>query len=115
MANSIYSSLLSTPTSLNCCCNPYVEEKLIRGLPLCPCFVVINTTPFDPRDPYIADDAASLRISRDSISFGLIVSRPPEIGKPSTTYRGELELVMELTPRILIDIPAPGLPDTSCT
>ena len=50
-------------------------------LPSLPVLVVIITTPLAPRAPYIAADEASLRISIDSISLGLI-ERSGLVGAP---------------------------------
>src|SRR5210317_100276 len=54
---------------------PVRAEKLYVNFFVLPLFVVISTTPLDPREPYIPVAAASFNISTDSISFGLIVAK----------------------------------------
>ena len=78
----------------------------IWGTPVLPLFVVINTTPFAPREPYIAVADASFKISIPAMSVGLIklsglppslpkspplppgLAEPPDKGTPSTTKSG---------------------------
>ena len=57
-----------------------------------PFFVVIRMTPMAPREPYIADEAASFNTSIDSISWGAMLFRlkldVPSTIIPSITIRG---------------------------
>ncbi len=94
-------------------------------------------TPLDPRDPYIAEAAASFSTSYDSISFGLRFTSgfnpvsapspapteelPPVVGLvtgiPSTTTNGDVLAVIEDAPRIRIVDEEPSAPvfDVNCT
>ena len=89
--------------------------------PVFPFFVVMITTPFAPRAPYIAAEDASFSTSIDSISFGLNVNNgfvgAPLLdsfvvtnGIPSNTYKGSLPALILAAPRTLIDIPPSTLP-----
>ncbi|MNI17070.1 hypothetical protein D3C73_704270 [compost metagenome] len=103
-----------------------IEEKESRKASPLPFFVVINNTPFDARDPYIAVDDASLSTVMLSISFGLIRLRklpllplipPVSKGTPSNTIKGSLLALKEAPPRIRIVLPEEGEPllDITCT
>ena len=67
-------------------------------------------TPLPALEPYKAVAAASFNTEKDSISSGLILFNPVEIGKPSTTINGWLLLLIETAPRIRKAIPCPGIP-----
>ena len=58
----------------------------------------------------MAAEEASLRISIDSMSDGLICDRLPAspTGNPSTTISGVFEPLSELLPRMRTTAPAPG-------
>ena len=56
-------------------------------------------TPFAPRAPYSALEAASLSTVMDSMSAGLISFMLPGYGTPSTTYSGLLPALREPMPR----------------
>src|SRR5690606_13903678 len=83
--------------------------KLIFPWPLVPDFVVISTTPFAAREPYIAADEASFRICMLVISLGER-KRILSTGTPSTTYKGSLLPLKDVVPRTRIDISDPGAP-----
>ena len=66
-----------------------------------PRFVVMTTTPFAARAPYIDDDEASLSTDTDSMSDGEIALKSElEIGTPSRMNSGAVPELMELVPRI---------------
>src|SRR5258708_18920558 len=112
-----------------------VSEK--RGVPAWPRLVVMITTPFVARDPYIDDAAALFSTSMDSMSAGFTSARrltmlswvlagaPPDalviefappgietllIRTPSTTNNGSPLSLSDVTPRIWICPPPPGAP-----
>src|SRR5690606_6145326 len=59
---------------------------------------------------------ASFNTLNSAISSGLIDDRlNPSIGKPSTTYKGELSCVIELPPRMIISDSSPGWPESELT
>ena len=69
-------------------------------------------TPLAPRAPYKALEAASFKIEKDSMSFGLIVDNDiPSKGNPSTTNNGSLLAFNEEPPLTLITASLPGVPD----
>ena len=57
--------------------------------------MVIKTTPFAALEPYREVAAASFNIEKDSISSGLILFNPVDIGSPSTTNNGSLPPFIE--------------------
>ena len=75
-----------------------------------PFLVVIIITPFDAREPYIADADASFKTVIDSTVAGFNEAKNEEeptfvvlsSGNPSITIRGSLLAKSELPPRILI-------------
>ena len=73
--------------------------------------VVTITTPFAPRAPYRAFEAASFRTVMLSMSLGLRLLRSPEYGIPSTIHRGSFPALRELNPLIRIDGLEPGWPE----
>ena len=91
-------------------CIPVEVLKLTVVFPTLPRLVVTKTTPFAALEPYREVEAASLRIEISSISSGLISLISPDIGKPSTTYKGLLPPETDNCPLIRTDIPPPGLP-----
>ena len=64
--------------------DPHFASNLITASPPRALLVVMSTTPFAPRAPYIALAAASLSTDMDSTSFGLISEMDPSYGIPST-------------------------------
>ena len=76
-----------------------MELTEIFGLPASPRLVVTMTTPFAPRTPNTAVEAASFRTDRLSISFGSTVFSGRST--PSTRMSGlALESDREPTPRM---------------
>src|SRR5438093_7156862 len=63
------------PSSLSGEFEPMRWVAVNRGAPERPRFVVMMTTPFVARDPYIDDAAALLSTSIDSMSFGFTSAR----------------------------------------
>ena len=64
---------------------------------------MIRITPFAPRAPYKAADAASFNTVIDSISWLLIVLRSPSNGAPSRITNGAFPALIEPIPLILTD------------
>src|SRR6266853_843599 len=66
--------------------------------------VLMMMTPLEPRTPYSAVSAGSLRTSIDSMSLGLTPVRyplgPGSIATPSRTYKGVLPLLIDEPPRM---------------
>ena len=106
--------MLRTSTFFATLLIPYCALNEILASPLAPAFVVIRTTPFAAREPYIAAEDASLRICMLSISLGARNFKL-STGTPSTTYKGSLLPLNDVVPRTLIDISPPGAPDGCIT
>src|SRR3954469_2010390 len=111
--------------------------------PALPRFVVMMIAPFAASIPYSPAASGPLSTVMDSMSSGLmsaarLVKSTPRllnaveepgrsdgsadvfsvllsIGRPSTTISGWLLLLIELTPRIVMDDDAPGTPDELVT
>src|SRR2546428_7696784 len=79
--------------------------------------VLMMMTPLEPRTPYSAVSAGSLRTSMDSMSLGLMPVRyplgPGSIATPSRTYKGVLPLLMDEPPRMRTAKPPSGVRVTS--
>src|SRR5712691_7295955 len=79
--------------------------------------VLMTMTPLEPRTPYSAVSAGSLRTSMDSMSLGLMPVRyplgPGSIATPSRTYKGVLPLLMDEPPRMRTAKPPSGVRVTS--
>src|SRR5256712_12082254 len=79
--------------------------------------VLMMMTPLEPRTPYSAVSAGSLRTSMDSMSLGLMPVRyplgPGSIATPSRTYKGVLPLLMDEPPRMRTAKPPSGVRITS--
>ena len=56
---------------------PHLALKFTRASPLAPRLVVIKMTPFAPRAPYKAFEAASFNTVIDSISVELMADNSP--------------------------------------
>lgn len=87
-----------------------MASKVTRASPVLPRFVVISMTPFAPRAPYNAFEAASFSTVIDSISDVLIADISPSYGTPSTTYKGVLLADIEPIPRMRTVASFPGCP-----
>ena len=72
-----------------------------------PFFVEIKITPFEPRAPYIAVEAASFNTSIEDISSGVISFMLRST--PSTNTKGSLLWVIEEPPLTFIENPPPGV------
>src|SRR5882724_11367423 len=79
--------------------------------------VLMTMTPLEPRTPYSAVSAGSLRTSMDSMSLGLMPVRyplgPGSIATPSRTYKGVFPLLMDEPPRMRTAKPPSGVRVTS--
>src|SRR5881397_988159 len=79
--------------------------------------VLMTMTPLEPRTPYSAVSAGSLRTSMDSMSLGLMPVRyplgPGSIATPSRMYKGVLPLLMDEPPRMRTAKPPSGVRITS--
>src|SRR5712691_6051346 len=79
--------------------------------------VLMMMTPLEPRTPYSAVSAGSLRTSIDSMSLGFTPVRyplgPGSIATPSRTYNGVLPLLIEEPPRMRTAKPPSGVRVTS--
>src|SRR5229473_468257 len=79
--------------------------------------VLMMMTPLEPRTPYSAVSAGSLRTSIDSMSLGLTPVRyplgPGSIATPSRTYKGVLPLLIDEPPRMRTAKPPSGVRVTS--
>src|SRR5690606_33245974 len=88
-----------------------------------PRLVVTKITPLAPRAPYIAVEEASLSTSMEAISLGFIKSigvlplvNPVAFRMtPSITYKGLLDTLTEVLPRIRIFALPPGRPELTET
>src|SRR5690606_30780022 len=105
---------------------PLIQLAVSRAVPSAPRLVVIKTTPFAAREPYIAVEAAAVSISMEAMSLGLMSangfnakfsvpfsddSELDSIGTPSTTNKGLLPELREEFPRTLMVISPPGAPE----
>ena len=80
--------------------------------PVRPVLVVMNTTPFAAREPYIAVAEASFMTVMFSMSLAFSAVKIDEgTGLPSSTNRGSVPALIEFTPRIRIEIVSLGSPE----